>query len=57
MEQNRRIFSFLICEGKNQWNNNLYNYYCKHKEEPFEINREIKTIIWGAMDFARFIVL
>lgn len=44
-----RFFDFE--KEKNQWNNNLYNYYCKHKEEPFEINREIKTITWGSNGF------
>lgn len=49
IEEYSRFFDFA--KEKNQWNNNLYNYYCKHKEEPFEINREIKTIIWGSNGF------
>lgn len=31
-----------------QWNNNLYNYYCKHREVPFELNRFIRTQCWGS---------
>ena len=49
IEDYSRFFDFE--KEKNQWNNYLYNYYCKHKEEPFEINREIRTITWGSNGF------
>ena len=48
IEDYSRFFDFE--KEKNQWNNYLY-YYCKHKEEPFEINREIRTITWGSNGF------
>ena len=54
IEDYSRFFDFE--KEKKQWNNYLYNYYCKHKEEPFEINREIRTITWGAMDLEKSIV-
>ena len=49
IEDYSRFFDFE--KEKKQWNNYLYNYYCKHKEEPFEINREIRTITWGSNGF------
>ena len=49
IEDYSRFFDFE--KEKNQWNNYLYNYYCKHKEEPFEINREIRTITLGSNGF------
>lgn len=49
IEDYSRFFDFE--KEKKQWNNYLYNYYCTHKEEPFEINREIRTITWGSNGF------
>lgn len=33
---------------KYKWNNNLYNYYCKHYEVAFELDRNIRTTHWGS---------
>lgn len=43
-EDSVKFFNFE--DEKHQWNNNLYKYYCKHKEEAFELNRNVRTTIW-----------
>ena len=35
-------------QEKYQWNNNLYNYYCKHAEIPFELDRTTRTKHFGS---------
>ena len=50
-EENARYYDFE--KEKSYWTNNLYNYYCKHKEEPFELNRNIRTKTWGEDGFEK----